>query len=120
MNIGEVQLINQSALNQGSRYETGVTLFEADLLASAFLDELDSASQHFIKDRLAIGTPEMAVSAASLLTVGYLVWNLGSGILLSTFMSSLPTWAAFDVVPVISDAKLNEEDDESIEQMVDA
>ena len=60
------------------------------------------------------------MSAASLLTVGYLVWNLGSGLLVSTFLSSLPTWSALDVLPVISKSAIDDEDDESIEQIVDA
>ena len=119
-NLDEIDLVNQLSVDQNIRRATQAIQFDVNVLASAFLDELDSSKQHFISDRLAIGTPEVAVSAASLLTVGYFVWNMGSGILLSTFMSSLPTWAAFDVLPVISSSANDDEDDESIEQMVDA
>ena len=119
-NAEDIELIRHLSLDQNNRRLTRSIEFDADVLASAFLDQLDSSTQHYINDRVAIGTPEVAVSAASLLTVGYLVWNLGSGILVSTFMSSLPTWASFDVLPVISSAVTEHEEDESIEQMVDA
>ena len=119
-NAEDIELIRHLSLDQNNRRLTRSIEFDADVLASAFLDQLDSSTQHYINDRVAIGTPEVAVSAASLLTVGYLVWNLGSGILVSTFMSSLPAWASFDVLPVISSAIAENEEDESIEQMVDA
>ena len=119
-NAEDIELIRHLSLDQNNRRLTRSIEFDADVLASAFLDQLDSSTQHYINDRIAIGTPEVAVSAASLLTVGYLVWNLGSGILVSTFMSSLPAWASFDVLPVISSAIAENEEDESIEQMVDA
>ena len=120
LNVEEIELIDHLSLDQNNRRLTRSIEFDADVLASAFLNQLDSSTQHYINDRIAIGTPEVAVSAASLLTVSYLVWNLGSGILVSTFMSSLPTWASFDVLPVISSAVTEYEEDESIEQMVDA
>ncbi|MDA8563884.1 cadherin-like domain-containing protein, partial [Mariniblastus sp.] len=119
-NLDEIDLTNQLSAGQNIRRTAYATQFDVNVLASAFLEELDHSKHDFIRDRLAIGTPEVAVSAASLLTVGYLVWNMGSGILLSTFMSSLPAWAAFDVLPVISSSGIDDEDDESIEQMVDA
>jgi hypothetical protein len=119
-NLEEIDLLNQLSEDKNMRRSAQGIQFDANILASAFLEELDSSKRHFIRERLAIGSPEVAVSAASLLTVGYLVWNLGSGLLVSTFLSSLPTWSALDVLPVISKSAIDDEDDESIEQIVDA
>jgi hypothetical protein len=119
-NLEEIDLLNQLSEDKNMRRSAQGIQFDANILASAFIEELDSSKRHFIRDRLAIGSPEVAVSAASLLTVGYLVWNLGSGLLVSTFLSSLPTWSALDVLPVISKSAIDDEDDESIEQIVDA
>jgi len=120
LNIEEIQLINQFSLDPNNQRSASAVQFDVNVLASAFLDDLDSSKQQFIDQRLAIGTPEVAVSAASLLTISYLVWNMASGILVSTFMSSLPAWSSFDILPVISSSITDQDDDESIEQIVDA
>ncbi len=120
LNNDENQLFNSFSLDRNYRRSVRVAQFDVDVLASAFLDELESSKQQYLHNRLAVGAPEVAASAATLLTMGYLAWNMASGILLSTFMSSLPAWSSFDVLPVIASSAISSDDGESIEQMVDA
>ena len=116
----ESQLFNKFSLDRTHRRVSHLTHFDVDVLASAFLEEIETSKRQYLQKQLAVGAPEVAVSAASLLTMSYLVWNMGSGLLLSTFMSSLPAWSSFDVLPVIANSAIAKEDDESIEQIVDA
>jgi len=95
-----------------------VSEFEATYLAGLVClvwDDLDSAKQSYLLNGLQIGVPTIVSSAASFLTVGYLAWIIRGGVLLTTFMSSVPAWSSFDILSVIDAA----DDDESIEEMVD-
>ncbi len=93
-----------------------VSEFETTLLAALAWDDLDNAKHDFIINNLDIGVPKFVASAASLLTVGYLGWIIRGGVLLTTFMSSIPAWSSFDITSVLEAAS----GDESIEQMVDS
>ena len=92
-----------------------VSEFEATYLAGLVWDDLDSAKQSYLLNRLQIGVPTIVSSAASFLTVGYLAWVIRGGVLLTTFMSSVPAWSSFDILSVIDEAG----GDESIEEIVD-
>ena len=86
------------------------------VISQAFLwEDLDSAKRDFMVNQIQIGVPAIAASAASFLTVGYLAWIIRGGVLLTTFMSSIPAWSSFDIQSVLEAAN----GDESIEQMVD-
>jgi hypothetical protein len=55
------------------------------------------------------------------LSVGYVIWLVRSGILISSVISSLPAWRLIDPLPVLSslgDSFAEEEDDESLESIV--
>lgn len=84
-------------------------------LAALMWDDLDSAKRDFMMGQVQLGVPTIAASAASFLTVGYLAWIIRGGVLLTTFMSSVPAWSSFDILSVIETGGK----DESIEQMVD-
>ena len=92
-----------------------VSEFEATYLAGLVWDDLDSAKQSYLLNGVQIGVPTIVSSAASFLTVGYLAWIIRGGVLLTTFMSSVPTWSSFDILSVLD----SDNGDESIEQMVD-
>jgi hypothetical protein len=69
-------------------------------------------------DTVVIGSTA-AVSTS--VTVGYVMWLLRGGSLLTTFLSSLPAWQAFDPLPVLEQFESDEnEDDESLSAMIDA
>ena len=61
--------------------------------------------------------------AAISLSVGYVSWLLRGGVLLSSVLSSVPTWRFIDPLPVFSGAgrrREDEDDDESLEGIVQA
>jgi parallel beta-helix repeat protein len=90
--------------------------FESTLFAGLLWDDLDSAKEDFLMNRgFEIGMPAIAASAASFLTVGYVAWIIRGGVLLTTFVSSIPAWSSFDIQSIIEAAS----EGESIEQMVD-
>jgi hypothetical protein len=54
------------------------------------------------------------------LSVGYVIWTLRSGILVTGLLSSLPAWRFIDPLPILSGASSgdSDEDDESLESLV--
>ena len=61
-----------------------------------------------------------ASAAAGLISLGYLTWMIRGGVLLTTFASSLPTWQSFDPLPVVTRMDRSDENDEGIDEMVEA
>jgi hypothetical protein len=60
-------------------------------------------------------TAVAALAASSLgLSVGYVLWLLRGGVLLSSLLSSLPAWRLVDPLPILG--RLDDEDDEHDEQ----
>ena len=59
---------------------------------------------------------------SGVLTVGYVVWMVRGGLLLASFMSSMPAWQTIDPLPVLQFGVQgsDDEDDESIASMVNA
>ena len=87
-------------------------------LSAEFLDDLDQQSMGQSMQYSDI--PILTFSTSSLLTVGYLVWAIRAGALVSTFIS-MPAWTQFDPLPVIEKGiPVNfGEDDDSLEKLVD-
>ena len=56
------------------------------------------------------------------LSVGYVMWLLRGGMLLSSILSSLPAWRLVDPLPVLASleksAKKDRADDESLESII--
>jgi uncharacterized delta-60 repeat protein len=92
-------------------------LFDDAQIWTRFFESLDKSSEQHLVERFQIGIPKFVASTASLLTVGYLAWIIRGGVLLTTFMSSLPTWKVLDIVPLLESAGVH--DRETIEQIVD-
>ncbi len=93
---------------------TGMTIG----LSQNLLDDLNQ--QTFARSYTFSDIPILGLSASSMFTVGYLVWAIRAGALVSTF-ASIPAWTQFDPLPVIeSGIPVNSvEDDDSLEQLVD-
>jgi hypothetical protein len=55
------------------------------------------------------------------LSVGYILWLIRGGVLLSSVMTSMPAWRFIDPLPVLHDLDSGDEDDdhESLESLVD-
>ena len=59
-------------------------------------------------------------AASTSLSVGYVIWLLRGGVLLSSLLSSLPAWRLVDPLPVLSRLSddTDDEDDASLEELV--
>ena len=58
-------------------------------------------------------------AVSTTVSVGYVVWMLRGGSLLTTFLSSLPAWQAFDPLPVLESFDEDAEGDgESLQSLV--
>jgi hypothetical protein len=69
--------------------------------------------------KLEASTVAASASAAVSLSVGYVVWLLRGGVLVSTFLSSMPAWRLVDPLPILE--RLDDEDDgddDSLESLV--
>jgi len=84
-------------------------------------NELDQFQQQLGTDLKLEGVVVGTVgSVASGMTVGYVLWALRSGFVLSSLLASMPAWTLIDPLAVIpiSDQE-HEDDDESLEQLVE-
>ncbi|MEZ6095183.1 MAG: tandem-95 repeat protein [Pirellulaceae bacterium] len=88
-----------------------------DWLANYYYQLDSSDSEIFIPAD--ISAPVTASAAAGLLSVGYLAWMIRGGVLLTTFMSSLPAWQSFDPLVVVQGGASDRDGGESIEEIVD-
>ena len=93
-----------------------------DAVASGMLFSLDRVSHTessrnqfvtpLLMDQIVVGST--AVVSTSL-SVGYVIWILRGGSLLTAFMSAMPAWQAFDPLPVLqSFEKQDDGDDETL------
>jgi hypothetical protein len=84
------------------------------------LDELrDAVQQGEARAHTVLGgTTAMATG----LSIGYVLWLLRGGLLLSSLLTSLPAWRFVDPLPVLAHVAINSQtdttDDESLETMV--
>lgn len=117
----DVELIeSQSGYERLAQNSRAVSQFNHELLASNFLKELDAAKDQFYT-KFDISMPSLAMAGTSFLTVGYLAWMVRGGILLTTFMSSIPAWRMLDPLAVLESASAQDvHDDQSISQIVDS
>jgi hypothetical protein len=85
-------------------------LQELDRLRESMQSEVE-LEQRIVGSAVAIGTG---------LSVGYVIWLLRGGLLVTSLLSSLPAWRYVDPLPVLGRLQGDEEeDDESLESMVD-
>lgn len=70
-----------------------------------------------IIEKVVVGTTAAVSTSVS---VGYVVWVLRGGSLLTTFLSSMPAWQAFDPLPVLESFEDEDDlmDEESLAEMV--
>lgn len=96
-------------------------LYVNELGNSDAQQHFDNASDLFRKNSEAIDVTVGGVLGTSAsLSVGYVLWLTRSGILLSTILSSLPTWQVIDPLPVLGSApSAAHSDQESLADMVE-
>ena len=115
-----VDIDSRASFDRGvaSSFSTMLTTFNPATMV-AYWDNVDTARHDFLHEFEFVNQPVVA-SVTSVLTVGYLAWIIRGGVLLTTFMSSIPAWQAFDPLPVIEQGAGGDdtEDDQSIEELV--
>jgi hypothetical protein len=91
-------LLGESSQSTSRASETA-TDFSRSSLAQA-LDHLkDEAGRRQLDATVTIGGTALVSGG---LSVGYVLWLLRGGVLVATVMSSVPAWAGFDPLPVLS------------------
>ena len=88
---------------------------------NSFSTKLNEMREEMITDSQ--GTEKIignSLSVTAGLSGGYVIWLVRSGVLLSSALSSLPTWRFIDPLPVLSGSwsDTSDEDDDSLESMV--
>ncbi|HYC44258.1 MAG TPA: cadherin-like domain-containing protein [Burkholderiales bacterium] len=83
------------------------------------MDQMRDGLRH--ETRIESGTIAATAATSLGLSVGYVIWVLRGGVLLSTLVSSLPAWRLVDPLPVLGrmDAEDDGEGDDSLESLVD-
>jgi hypothetical protein len=98
---------------QGGLLEIGGFLKELDE-QRGLIHETDYFQQTVVGSTMTVTTG---------LSVGYVVWLIRGGVLLSSLLSSLPAWRWVDPLPILGslarDSEDDEEDDASLEEMVE-
>ncbi len=87
---------------------------------SAFTSGLDELRRGVagidLSDKIVVGSSATVTTG---LSIGYVLWMIRGSVLLSTILSSLPAWRLIDPLPVISGVLSEEEDDESLESIIE-
>ncbi|MBL8814266.1 MAG: cadherin domain-containing protein, partial [Planctomycetaceae bacterium] len=113
---GETAVANNSifgALMSFDPREAIVSLdfFDFDRIALPIIEQHNFDAPQF-NGKVAVGS---AAVVSTSLTVGYVLWILRGGSLLTAFASALPTWSSFDPLPVLeSFSRTREEDKETL------
>jgi hypothetical protein len=88
-----------------------LNLFSLDQLVQR-INEPTISEREELAGKVAVGSAAVVTTS---LSVGYVIWILRGGSLLTTFMSAMPAWQTFDPLPVLqSFHKTVEEDDDSL------
>jgi hypothetical protein len=90
---------------------------------SGFSDSLDSLRKQTLSntqfEKTVIGS---SVTVATGLSIGYVIWLIRGGVLLSSVLSSLPAWRMIDPLPVIAhlndSSNKDEDNSDSLESLI--
>ena len=61
-----------------------------------------------------------AVATTTGLSIGYVVWLIRGGVLVSSLLSAMPAWQVIDPLPVLSYGRNDDEDEESLQSLVES
>ncbi|MEY2892552.1 MAG: hypothetical protein RJA98_2460, partial [Pseudomonadota bacterium] len=105
----------QAALNEASALAPAYVLGEGSGAAvrAGLIDALDRL-RHAVQHDAA--EPELALGGSALITttglsVGYALWLARGGVLVASLMSSIPSWAGMDPLPVLAQMREGDGDD---------
>jgi hypothetical protein len=82
------------------------------------LDEMrhDAGAEAKPEQKIVVGS---TVAVTGAMSVGYVIWLLRGGLLLSSLLSSLPAWSVIDPMPILSRSGRSEDDggDDPLEKL---
>jgi len=95
-------------------------LIQADGFAKALNEQRDVIQENAILEQKIVGS---AMTVTTGLSVGYVIWLIRGGVLLSSMLASLPAWRMIDPLPVLAFTGKRkkggeDKDDESLESIV--
>ncbi len=98
-------------------------IFNDELLIKTYnrmrssLDMLkEETSQEIQFDKMVVGS---TIAASTGLSVGYVIWLIRSGMLLTSVLASMPAWQIADPLPILSSMRGDDDDDdESLEEIL--
>ncbi|MDH5513090.1 MAG: hypothetical protein OEY27_07760, partial [Gammaproteobacteria bacterium] len=121
--VAQINLVQLSLPQTGSLFSFSSSEIVVEATQShAFtegLDRLRDSMKTEAAEEQRVVASGIAVSAG--LSVGYVVWLLRGGVLLTSLLTSLPVWRFIDPLPVLvrlREDKDENDDDESLESMV--
>ncbi|MEZ6118762.1 MAG: LamG-like jellyroll fold domain-containing protein [Pirellulaceae bacterium] len=84
-------------------------------------DSVDDIRRHVLNEQtheeLVFSTATLGLTSS--FTVGYLLWTVRSGLILSSLLAQMPAWTLVDPLPILGQlGNLDDEDDESLDAMV--
>lgn len=90
------------------------------ILRQANLDQTIDTIERQVQEtsRPASLTIGASVTATTTMTVGYVIWGIRGGILLSSVMANLPMWRLMDPMAILSASDSLTEDEESLQEIV--
>lgn len=99
------------------------TQLDSPFESMTFLQELDKLRDDVHQDEeIAVAVRAGATALTTGLSIGYVLWLLRGGLLLSSLLTSLPAWRFIDPLPVLAHLETNSEtdteDDDSLEAVI--
>ena len=65
------------------------------------------------------GVVASTIGVSASFTIGYILWLVRGGVLISSLLASLPAWRMVDPLPILGSLGKGKDDDESLEEMLD-
>ncbi|MFK7962865.1 MAG: cadherin domain-containing protein [Burkholderiaceae bacterium] len=118
LNTESLEIFGLSGDAAGSDYER----MRSEMLVSDFDRMRDLLNNEFSRqlqfDQTVVAS---SVAVSTSLSIGYVLWLLRSGALLSSVLASIPAWRVIDPLPILASmpTRADDQKDESLEQMVD-
>lgn len=115
----KAMVVNSKIIPQFSYFEIETTVLQYLVEESGFAQSLDvfreQQNEAVYLEKTVVGSN---ITVTTGLSIGYVIWLVRGGVLLSTALSSLPAWRMIDPLPVITSlSNLSEDDDKNSDSL---
>ena len=100
----------------GLSYQSVQPLAQSSELHSELAKVENDLAESFKSDTLVVGS---AVAVTSGLSVGYVIWLIRSGLIMTSLLAQVPAWQDIDPLTVLDSSGGQDEDGESLQSLVD-